>query len=115
MRLMSHILAVVLAISSIAVPCLAKVQGSSDVIAQHVGPPIVTDSDKCSGPCAKAIASRESHLDQVAVVVNAGFNAIAKSVEQVRFPIARNASVNRPAKALCVRSVDLYVLCRLLN
>ncbi len=114
MRLMSHILAVVLAITAIAVPCLANVQGPYGVVSQHHSQ-TVKDNDKCSGPCTKAIVSRESDLERVAVVETVGFDPIVRSVEKTSYPITKHASVVEPTKALCVRSVDLHVLCRLLN
>ena len=117
MRFTSHILAFVLAITSIAVPCLAEVQAIS------VGEPVdlhvtVKPANDCGGPCIKAIVSRESDLDRQGLVPSSGpdfLDLIAQPSQKISFPRAKTVGVFGSPQTSCESSVDLFVLCRLLN
>ena len=117
MRLIPQILALLLAITSIAVPCVAKTQigdaapinSNSAVLSAEL------DKDTCHGTCIKAIITRQDNNFLAAIVDVSGNGLIPKNLQQSNFRVANITSVEKPPNAICANPVDLHTLCRLLN
>jgi len=116
MRLASHFLALLLAISSIAVPCLAKTPAERPATAALAGTTAVeADDDHCTGPCLKAIVSRKSDFDHAIIPHNLDIDLILASKPLYPYPGAKRLATFKPPKSTCIHPVDLFFLCRQLN
>lgn len=113
MRLIPQLLAMLLAITSIAVPCVAKTQtDNSNSIAQVS---VEVDDGDCRGTCIKAIVSRQDDLDQTIIVQKLSSGLSTATPQQTRFPPANLSALFKPPNAICASPVNLYELCRQLN
>ena len=116
MRLASHILALFLAITSIAAPCLAKVQTGYVTKASTAtgAESIEADNSDCKEPCIKAIAARPD-VDRTIIVKDLGSGLFSESSLLRHNPPAKLVGNFKPPNPPCDYAVDLFVLCRQLN
>jgi len=115
MRFASQILALFLAITTFATPCLAKIQtGHKPATTGIVSTEF--DNDKCNGPCLIAIIARPDQ-DLPAVTQTSGNDVIAASVHlhQPFLPNRKQLSLFKPPEPSCLHQVNLFFLCRQLN
>ncbi len=113
MRFAAQILAMLLAITSIAVPCLAKTQIERTATTSIVV--VDDDADVCKGACIKAIVSRQNDVDRAAIVQDLNTVLILESGQPFHYTAGKFAATFKTSKPACSYPVDLHVLCRQLK
>jgi len=117
MRFASHILALFLAITSIAVPCLSKAQASHALATTSTTDIIVAGVDKsaCKDSCIKAIITR-ANLKSVAAVQTSDRDLFFSPTRLLpQTPVTTLTRAFKPPNPPCHHPVDLFFLCRQLN
>jgi len=113
MRFASQILALFLAITTIATPCLAKIQTGPAPATTEIAFSEV-DDEHCKGPCLKAIVARPDH-DNPAVVQTTDDSILSKPLGLLQPSLPKRVSTFKSPSPPCHHPVDLFFLCRQLN